>query len=117
MGKPCAAIAVSMFALGFAACGGGDDGDTSASAPPTGQVRINGSPVRETAETYCGGPGRLADLARIVGLPARTESLNRIAASYGESLASNSRDHGNPMGAAIREAAYEGCLGGLVTRD
>jgi hypothetical protein len=117
MGKPLAAIAVSVFALGFAACGGGDNGDTAPSPPPTEQVRINGSPVRETAETYCGGPGRLADLARIVGLPSGTRSLNRIAASYGESLAGNSRDHGHPMGAAIREAASEGCLEGLLTRD
>jgi hypothetical protein len=95
-------------------------GDAATSQRTSDQVQINGKPVREAAASYCGGIGQLADLARIVGLPPSTRSLNRVAMSYGERLASNTRDqHGGAPDrrAAIREAAYEGCLGGLVSRD
>jgi hypothetical protein len=104
-------LVLLLVGLGLAACGGeGNDGDTAPSPRTADQLRIGGDPLRETARTYCGGSGRLGDLARIVGLPVRTQSLNRIAMSYGERLAGQGPDDQRDRRA---EAAYEGCLTGL----
>lgn len=104
-------LVLLLVGLGLAACGGeGNDGDTAPSPQTVGPVRIGGDPARETARTYCGGSGRVGDLARIVGLPVRTRSLDRIAMSYGERLAGNGP---KDQYEAMRQAAYEGCLTGL----
>ena len=104
-------LGLLLVGLGLAACGGEDnDADTAPSPRTADQLRIGGDPLRETARTYCGGSGRLGDLARIVGLPVRTQSLDRIAMSYGERLAGNGP---KDQYEAMRQAAYEGCLTGL----
>lgn len=129
--RAAAVAGIATACLALAACGGKDGGDTATSPGTAGQVgmdpldplpqaregsrELDGSRVRETAESYCGGTGRIGDLARMVGLHARTESLNRIAMGYGKELAHNAGDQTGGPGkrASIRQAAYEGCLAGL----
>jgi len=82
---------------------------------------INGGRlVREVAQAYCGGAGRIGDFARILGLPRQTRNLDRIARKYGTSRAGylNRGDlEKSPTRAEILWATYRGCLAGLRMKN
>ncbi len=104
-----ALVLASLAAVALAACGGDDETDTEPDDGPPPRAAVAASRI---AEEYCGGVGRIRDLARTV----RSESLEptAIARSYAANLAAN-RDFGLPA-AQAESAIYDGCLAGLVVK-